>query len=264
MGSLGRLYLKQATSYPSLIHTPKQSRGEIFPRALIRGLLISLGMLESSPCVYLPCMLWDHWVWKQNTNSKEQIAFYLYNKAAGMQGRGKGSSSACWGPPCEHQVEPQLHQHPAAPGKVLVGGREGGKQGCGLHPTSFSFTNDGCMLQNLGANSTPEQMQTARSWKCVSATAGGSAVRQGWFQQPHRGSLRTSSVQTALTHQLSQMCPAAGGKGEPAQPHNDDVCSPTATAVQGHEPGEMETLLTACPAFHPISCTDRTNRRSPA
>lgn len=48
----------------------------------------------------------------------------------------------------------------------------------------------------LGANPAPEQMQTARSWKCVSATkaaAAGSAGREGWFQQLHQSSPRTSS-----------------------------------------------------------------------
>lgn len=136
---------------------------------------------------------------------------------------------------------------------------------CALHPASSSTTSGGCMGEILGANPAPEQMQTARSWRCVSASkaaAAGSARREGWFQQLHQSSRRTGS--DALTHQISQICPGAGGKAEPAQPHKDVVCSPTATAVQGCEPGEMEMLLTAHPAFHPISCTDRTNRRNPA
>lgn len=33
-------------------------------------------------------------------------------------------------------------------------------------------------------------------------------------------------MQTALTHQLSQICPGAGGKGEASQPHNDGCVPP--------------------------------------
>lgn len=40
---------------------------------------------------------------------------------------------------------------------------------CGWHPTSLSITSGGCMGKILGANPAPEQMQAARSWKCVSA-----------------------------------------------------------------------------------------------
>lgn len=96
------------------------------------------------------------------------------------------------------------------------------------------------------------------------AAAGERAGGRAGSSSSSRAAPGRALVQPALTHQLSQICPGAGGKGEPPQPHKDDVCSPRAAAVQGCEPGEMETLLTGYSAVHPISCTDRTNRRSPA
>ena len=96
---------------------------------------------------------------------------------------------------------------------------------CGLHPTSLRVTTSGgCMSENSGANTPPEEMQTARSWKCVSATKP-AGLGCGW-RQGRKGGLRASSsiravpgqalVQTALTHQSSQLHPGVGAESKPA------------------------------------------------
>lgn len=237
MGSAAGLSPKPVPLCPPVMHILKR---RACSSCLLKVYCLTRRQVNSRCVCYLLHILWAHRVSKQNTNNQEQIVFYLCNKANRCAGQRQRklhlcllktspwiSAGAC--PALGLASSPSSSPRKSA-GVWLVEGKRWKHRLClhqscwSLHPASLHITKSGgCVSKKLGANTPPEQMQTARSWKCASATKP-SGLGRSWRQGHKEGLCASYSIraapgqallQTALTHPSCQLRPGSGVESKP-------------------------------------------------